>query len=85
MHARRGRLVRLADFATGHHSAMAPQLLITCPSTGEPVSTGVGMERSDFDAVDIEGREFGCPACGETHIWQKSEAFFDPDDPAGQR
>jgi hypothetical protein len=53
-----------------------PDLMIRCPKTDTPVSTGVGMERDDFDAFDIEGREFGCPACGETHFWQKSEAFF---------
>jgi hypothetical protein len=53
-----------------------PDLMITCSKTGEAVSTGVGMDPGDFATVDIEGREFGCPACGQTHFWEKSEAFF---------
>ncbi len=53
-----------------------PDLMITCSKTGEAVSTGVGMDPGDFATVDIEGREFGCPACGQTHFWDKSEAFF---------
>ena len=53
-----------------------PDLMITCPTADRPVRTGVSMDPDDFEAFDIEGREFGCPACGETHLWQKSDAFF---------
>jgi predicted RNA-binding Zn-ribbon protein involved in translation (DUF1610 family) len=53
-----------------------PDLYITCETTNQPVHTGVGMDEADFEAFDIEGREFGCPACGQTHVWTKDEAFF---------
>jgi hypothetical protein len=53
------------------------RLMIECPKTGEPVSTGVSMESDEFDLVEIEGKEFGCPACGETHFWDKPDAFLE--------
>jgi predicted RNA-binding Zn-ribbon protein involved in translation (DUF1610 family) len=54
-----------------------PKLMITCSETDQPVSTGVSMDPDDFAAFDIEGREFGCPACGQTHVWHKADAFFE--------
>jgi len=51
-------------------------LYINCPVKDQPVRTGVGMDEPDFGGVDIIGREVGCPACGQTHVWNKADAFF---------
>jgi endogenous inhibitor of DNA gyrase (YacG/DUF329 family) len=50
---------------------------ITCPTTGEPVSTGMTMERESFYRSVLTGNSVKCPHCGVTHIWSKAEANFD--------
>ncbi len=50
---------------------------ITCPTTGEPVSTGMTMERESFYRSVLTGNSVKCPHCGVTHIWSKADANFD--------
>jgi hypothetical protein len=50
---------------------------ITCPATGELVSTGMTMERASFYRSVLTGNSVKCPHCGATHIWSKAEAIID--------
>jgi len=50
---------------------------ITCPTTGEPVSTGMTMERESFYRSVLTGNSVKCPHGGVTHIWSKADANFD--------
>ena len=50
---------------------------ITCPTTGEPVSTGMTMEPESFYRSVLTGNSVKCPHCGVTHIWSKADANFD--------
>jgi endogenous inhibitor of DNA gyrase (YacG/DUF329 family) len=50
---------------------------ITCPTTGEPVRTGMTMERESFYRSVLTGNSVKCPHCGVTHIWSKADAHFD--------
>jgi uncharacterized Zn finger protein len=47
---------------------------IKCPQTGREVSTGLVMERAEFDQALLEGNVVRCPACGRIHAWSKDEA-----------
>ena len=51
-------------------------IAIMCPTTGEPVSTGMSMEPESFYRSVLTGNSVRCPHCGATHIWTKAEAVF---------
>lgn len=51
-------------------------VMITCPVTGKPVSTGIDAELAALDQA-IPFRAFvHCPACGAEHAWSRSDAFI---------
>lgn len=52
--------------------------MIRCPTTDEPVPTGIGMDFETFRNVTMRDNVLsGCPACGGTHVWQGNDAFPD--------
>ena len=51
-------------------------LMITCPNTGQPISTGIETdEYSLLQIADVPART-RCPLCGLDHIWWKREAWL---------
>jgi HipA-like protein len=52
------------------------RLVITCPTTGNPVSTGMVMDQQMFEREDIvlENNTIRCSACGQLHTWNKKDA-----------
>lgn len=52
-------------------------VLITCPKTNEVVRTVFEMDPAAFRSGSMSGNAFGCSACGETHVWDSADAFFD--------
>ena len=59
-----------------------PRVLISCPNSGKPVYTGVSLDRAEFDRAEIGTQRVVCPACGETHAWQKADARLESDQEA---
>lgn len=53
-----------------------PMLYIKCPNTGEPVATGFDLPASNLQNTTLTNNSVGCPHCGQTHTWNKSDAFF---------
>lgn len=62
-----------------------PELMITCPNTGETVGTGITASRealAETDSystntyIDKYNMLMGCDACEETHVWHADDAFF---------
>jgi hypothetical protein len=53
-------------------------VLIKCPVTNLPVSTGLFMEEDYFESATLgeEDRRLSCPLCQEVHVWQKEEAYL---------
>ncbi|MCO6049376.1 hypothetical protein NGM99_06185 [Mesorhizobium sp. RP14(2022)] len=51
-------------------------ICIKCPSTGETVATGQTIEPENFETTDLGMQTFQCPACDETHTWNKRDAFL---------
>jgi hypothetical protein len=49
-------------------------IMITCPSKGSPVSTGI--EVSDVEQLPAVTATTVCSACGGIHPWTKDEAWL---------
>ena len=47
-------------------------LMISCPSTGRAVSTGIEM--SSIEQLPTVNATIECPACGRVHEWTKDSA-----------
>jgi uncharacterized Zn finger protein len=52
-------------------------VLITCPSTGEPVETVLRLRPSVFEALRGE-YSFRCTRCGQVHAWTREQAWLKP-------
>jgi hypothetical protein len=51
-------------------------LLIACSTTGKRFSTGVEIERSDFQTLPQVLTASSCPFCESEHFWWTREAFL---------
>jgi hypothetical protein len=49
-------------------------VMITCPSTGRDVSTGIEMYA--VDQLPIVIATMMCSACGRVHEWTKNDAWL---------
>lgn len=63
-----------------------PELMIQCPNTDMPVSTGItaskrALEDTDSYATETYVDEYNmltsCSECGETHVWHANDAFLE--------
>lgn len=70
-----------------------PSLMIRCPNTDEVVQTGIRASRESLEEVDSYSTDTyidkynmltGCPACGETHVWHREDAFLEGDEGRGE-
>jgi hypothetical protein len=52
-------------------------LVISCPTTGRDVSTGLAINRADFEILSphIGGRA-SCHHCDADHFWTKKDAWI---------
>lgn len=56
----------------------APRVLINCPRTGRPVSTGLTCTEARFESIQPQKNPIArCPECGDPHAWKKAEAYLD--------
>jgi len=51
-------------------------MMIRCPTTARPVSTGIEIEPSVFRKLPNLRARMLCPACGQEHVWRTSEAWL---------
>jgi hypothetical protein len=51
------------------------RVMITCPDTGEGVSTGIEMDETSFSYIPRTEAFYSCPSCGGKH--RLSEAWLD--------
>ena len=51
-------------------------LSITCPNTGNIVSTGIDIEREDLQRLPDVSSILDCPERGRRHGWRPSEAWL---------
>ncbi len=51
-------------------------VMISCPTTGRPVSTAIEMEPIVFNRLPNLAGRMGCPACGQEHVWVMRSAWL---------
>jgi hypothetical protein len=51
-------------------------LMITCPNTGQPISTGIETDEDSLKQIDDVPSRTRCPFCGLDHTWWKREAWL---------
>jgi hypothetical protein len=52
-------------------------LLIKCPHTGRPISTGIELDPDTFAALPDILSYLTCPECGLQHAWWTRDAWLD--------
>jgi hypothetical protein len=55
-------------------------ILILCPRTNIPVSTGLKVAWVVFKSLPPVAVPLHCPACGHVHRWKPKDAWIDPRD-----
>lgn len=54
----------------------AAELVINCPVTNKPVSTGLRAEWVIFKSLPPVAVPLQCPACGSVHKWTPDDAWI---------
>lgn len=54
-----------------------PNVMIKCPETNKPVSTGIAMDEKSFNSSTLSNNNVQCPHCGKMHTWQKEDAYLE--------
>jgi hypothetical protein len=62
-----------------------PNVLITCPATGQPICTELYIDKKTFEAANFQGNRVQCPHCGQQYTWGKKEAYLEGDEPKSRR
>jgi hypothetical protein len=54
------------------------RVLIKCPQTGHSVFTGIDMSPEEFERAELPEQTIkACAACGQKHVWSKSDATLE--------
>jgi hypothetical protein len=56
-------------------------VMISCPVTGTPVSTGIETDQSSLDLTPPFESRIKCPACGGEHVWSKHDIWINEPPP----
>jgi hypothetical protein len=51
-------------------------VMIKCPHTARPISTGIEVDDSQFILLPDVLMRCDCPVCGMNHTWWKREAWL---------
>jgi predicted RNA-binding Zn-ribbon protein involved in translation (DUF1610 family) len=54
-------------------------VMITCPSTGRAVPTGIETDQRSFNDLPDTLSKSKCPHCGAEHVWRAREAWLAAD------
>jgi len=52
------------------------ELMIRCPKTGKPVSTGIHIDRARFRSMAVFFSSSYCASCGGSHEWFARDAWM---------
>jgi hypothetical protein len=54
------------------------KVMIKCPSTAEPMTTGIRMSAEALETAEMSDNTIEpCPHCGEAHTWDKTDAWVE--------
>lgn len=51
-------------------------VMIKCPHTARPISTGIEVESSEFERLPDVAMVESCSACGMVHAFKKKDAWL---------
>jgi hypothetical protein len=54
-----------------------PRIMISCPTVGTAVPTGLTTEKIKFESLAGVRIPLKCPACSKLHKWEKKEAWVE--------
>lgn len=52
------------------------ELMIRCPKTGKPISTGIHMDHEKFSSMPVFFSTSYCALCGGLHEWFARDAWM---------
>jgi hypothetical protein len=55
---------------------MVGMVMIKCPDTGHPASTGIEIDGESFARLPDVVASMSCSACGRQHLWRKTDAWL---------
>jgi hypothetical protein len=56
-------------------------VMIRCPTTQEPLATGIVMNRASLENSKLSNNISGpCPHCGQLHTWNIEDAWIDEEE-----
>ena len=58
-------------------------VMIRCPTTGQPLATGLTADASEFARTPVFMARAACPFCGTEHEWFARDAWVE--EPAATR
>lgn len=50
-------------------------VMIACPATGQPISTGIKSDRAQFACTPVFFADTHCPICDAGHRWFARDAW----------
>jgi hypothetical protein len=59
--------------------------MIMYPMTGEPASTAIEVEPSEFRKLPQMSARILCPVCGQEHVWATASAWLADEPSIGRR
>jgi hypothetical protein len=59
-----------------HREVHVASLMIRCPNTGQPISTGIETDEYSLNQIADVPTRTRCPFCGLDHTWWKREAWL---------
>ncbi|HLH93502.1 MAG TPA: hypothetical protein VKW08_00140 [Xanthobacteraceae bacterium] len=76
-----GFLRQITDY---RGSLALADILVQCPQTGAPVSTGLKTEWVLLKSLPCVAVPLRCPACGQIHKWKPDDAWIGTLRPPGE-
>ena len=58
-------------------SAPIARIMILCPTTNDPIATGLEADVASWQDRSLSYNRVLCPACKETHYWNKGQAWLE--------
>jgi endogenous inhibitor of DNA gyrase (YacG/DUF329 family) len=53
-----------------------PNIMIKCPTTQKPLSTGINMDKRSYESSTLMGNSVDCPYCKRPHTWSKKDSYL---------
>ena len=56
------------------------KIFTSCPVTGQPIDTGIGIDEGSFERLPVLIAKVFCPYCKTEHSWTREKAWVSDGD-----